>query len=129
MHTKSFSRESRSWSSFFSSSDEDIQRTMTICAAHLLGGDLGHGHRLFLAQCLNPRAHPLALQPEEKRGAKLVGGVRRLLIRGKNNQKGRETLCRDTFVGRHISTRLWCLPGLKQQTWKEVSKINIKEMQ
>ena len=49
MRTKSFSRESWSWSSFFSSSGADFQRTMTICVARLLRGNLGHGHRLFLS--------------------------------------------------------------------------------
>ena len=49
MCTKYFLRESWSWSSFFSSSGADFQRTMTICAARLLRGNLGHGHRLFLS--------------------------------------------------------------------------------
>ena len=48
MCTKVFLRESWSWSSFFSSSGADFQRTMTIRVARLLRGNLGHGHRLFL---------------------------------------------------------------------------------
>ena len=48
MCTKSFLRESWSWSSFFSSG-ADYQRTMTICVARLWGGNLGHGRRLFLS--------------------------------------------------------------------------------
>ena len=62
MRTKPFSRESWSWSSFFSSSEADFQRTMTICVARLLRGNLGHGHRLFLSQnedqILTPTPNP-----------------------------------------------------------------------
>ena len=47
MCTKFFLRESWSWSSFFSSSGPDFQRTMTMCVARVLKGKLGHGHRLF----------------------------------------------------------------------------------
>ena len=48
--TKSFLRESWSWSSFFSSLAADFQRTMTTCVARLRRGNLGHGHRLFHSQ-------------------------------------------------------------------------------
>ena len=53
--TKSFLRESWSWSSFFSSLGADFQRTMAICVACLLRGNLGHGHRLFLSQKGTPK--------------------------------------------------------------------------
>ena len=75
MCTKYFFRESWSWSSFFSSSRADFQRTVTVCVAHLLKGSLGHGHRLFLfssyfcgKKCLenssreNPRQNPPKLR-------------------------------------------------------------------
>ena len=45
MCTKFFLRESWSWSLFFSSSEPDFQKTMTICAARLL-----NSYRLFLSQ-------------------------------------------------------------------------------
>ena len=60
MCTKHFLRESWSWSSFFSSSRVEFWKTMTICVARLLGGNLGHGHRLFLSQmvlCPFHRSH------------------------------------------------------------------------
>ena len=56
MRTKSFSIESWSWSSFFSSSGADFQRTATICVERPLGGNLGHGgHRLFLSHLCSGR--------------------------------------------------------------------------
>ena len=55
MCSKSFLRESWSWSSSSSLPRADVQRTMTICAASLAGGNLGHGHRLFLSHILQQR--------------------------------------------------------------------------
>ena len=49
MCSKPFLRESWSWSSSFFLPRADFQRTMTICAACLSRGNLGHGHRLVLS--------------------------------------------------------------------------------
>ena len=36
----------------------EFKRTMTICAASLFGGDLGHGHRLFHSLRIYPTTLP-----------------------------------------------------------------------
>ena len=40
------------WSSLSASLGAHLQRTMTTCVGSLLGGDLGHGHRLFVSNAL-----------------------------------------------------------------------------
>ena len=47
---------------------------MTIYVASLLRGDLGHGHRLFLAQLLYLHLELFGLQGARRRGRSLRGG-------------------------------------------------------
>ena len=58
-----FLEETWSWSSLFSSSGTNFQRTMTICVARLLRGNLGHDHRLFLSHYPPPTHRPPPLTP------------------------------------------------------------------
>ena len=79
MCSKPFGRRSWSWSSFFSSS-ASLQKTMTICVASRLGGDLGHGHRLFLSHLKGGILGRLSLGARAFSG--VWGGARGLLLCG-----------------------------------------------
>ena len=84
MCSKTFLRESWSWSSFFSSSGANFQRTTTICAASLLGGDLGRGHRLLLSRmCKNWRSDSKQLPTSTPQTYRCAGRTLRPLSKTK----------------------------------------------